>query len=71
MSSKFVEISKLINRYFVVKANCKNKNTVVISEHNTTPILTNNRLIIKKLFGENSKNDFNYYQKLGHNKYSY
>jgi hypothetical protein len=68
MSGKLIEISKLINRYFVVKA--ISKNTVVISEHNTAPLLSNNNFIFKKLFGESPKNDFNYYQKLGHSKSS-
>lgn len=67
MSSKLSDILKLINRYFLVKTNTQN--TIVVPEHFKKP-QPSDRSVFKIICGESSKNDFNNYQKLGHNKSS-
>jgi hypothetical protein len=66
MSNKWGEISKLIYRYFVIKANTQN--TVVIKEYYRKPI--SDSLVFGNIFGEIPKRDVNICQKCAHNKSS-
>jgi hypothetical protein len=66
MSNKWGEISKLIHRYFVIKANTQN--TIVLKEYHRK--LIPNSFVFGKLFGKITKRDANICQKSEHNKSS-
>jgi hypothetical protein len=63
MSNKWGDLSKLIHRYFVIKAN-----TIVIKEYYKKPIVES--VIFGNMFGKIPKRDANICQKSAHNKSS-